>query len=169
MLPLPDGTFRFSPRDLVAYLEGDFAAWCERMQAERARAGGAAGHHELEWVTPDEGDEEAALAARYGQEHELRYLQGQHQREPGLVEILRDDATDESLTRAAMEGGAPIIYQAHLAADGWHGYPDFLYRCLGNGCPCGGWHYTPWDTKLARSTISASSAAPSLGFSPIGA
>jgi hypothetical protein len=41
MQPLPDGTFRYSPRDLVAYLEGDFAVWCERMQAERARAGGA--------------------------------------------------------------------------------------------------------------------------------
>src|SRR5439155_12679819 len=52
MIPLPDGTFRFSPRDLVAYLEGDFAAWCERMQAERARAGEAAGPHELEWVIP---------------------------------------------------------------------------------------------------------------------
>ena len=33
MQPLPDGTFRYSPRDLVAYLEGDFAAWCERAQA----------------------------------------------------------------------------------------------------------------------------------------
>jgi hypothetical protein len=31
MIPLPDGTFRYSPRDLVAYLEGDFAAWCDRM------------------------------------------------------------------------------------------------------------------------------------------
>jgi hypothetical protein len=30
MIPLADGTLRFSPRDLVAYLEGDFAAWCER-------------------------------------------------------------------------------------------------------------------------------------------
>ena len=91
MIPLPDGTFRFSPRDLVAYLEGDFAAWCERMHAERGRAGGA-GSAELEWATPDEGDEEAALAARKGEEHEQRYLG----RAPGarardLVEITRDD------------------------------------------------------------------------------
>ena len=50
-----------------------------------------------------------------------------------------------------MDAGAPVIYQAHLVADGWHGYPDFLFRCPGNGCPCGGQHYTPWDTKLARS------------------
>jgi predicted RecB family nuclease len=147
---LTDGTFRFSPHDLVAYLEGDFAAWCERMQAERRRAS-EAGPDALEWVTPDEGDEEAALARRKGQEHELSYLSSVRQCEPTLVEILRDDATDESLTRAAMSAGAPIIYQAHLAAGDWHGYPDFLYRCLGNGCPCGGRHYSPWDTKLARS------------------
>ena len=151
MLPLPDGTFRFSPRDLVAYLEGDFAAWCERMQAERARAGGGGGPDALEWATPDEDDPEAELAARYGQEHELRYLRGLRQREPGLVEITRDGSTDEARTRTVMEAGAPVIYQPHLASDGWHGYPDFLYRCLGNGCPCGGRHYTPWDTKLARS------------------
>jgi hypothetical protein len=60
---LPDGTFRFSPRDLVAYLEGDFAAWCERMHVERDRPV-ASGHHEPAWATPDETDEEAALAAR---------------------------------------------------------------------------------------------------------
>ena len=36
MIPLADGTFRYSPRDLVAYLEGDFAAWCERMRARAA-------------------------------------------------------------------------------------------------------------------------------------
>ena len=71
MFSLPDGTLRYSPRDLVAYLEGDFAAWCERMLAERQRAGGA-GSAELEWATPDEGDEEAALAIRKGDEHEQR-------------------------------------------------------------------------------------------------
>jgi hypothetical protein len=65
MLHTADGSFRYSPSDLVAYLEGDFAAWCERMAAERWRAGGAAGSAELEWATPDE-DEEAALAAQKG-------------------------------------------------------------------------------------------------------
>ena len=147
---LPDGSFRFSPRDLVAYLEGDFAAWCERMHVERSRVG-AAGPHEPAWATPDETDEEAALAARKGQDHELNFLGQTRAQEPGLVEITRDDAVDEANTRAAMESGAPIIYQGHLAAGDWHGYPDFLYRCLGNGCPCGGRHYSPWDTKLARS------------------
>lgn len=150
MIPLPDGTFLYSPRDLLAYLEGDFAAWCERMLAERGRAGGA-GSGELEWVTPDEGDEEAALAARRGDEHEQRYLAGVRERHPTIVELDRADPDGPRRTLAAMEAGEPVIYQGHLVADGWGGFPDFLYRCSGNGCPCGGWHYTPWDTKLARS------------------
>ena len=152
---LPDGTFRFSPRDLVAYLEGDFAAWCERMHAERDRPSAPGprepGPREPEWATPDPADAEAALAARKGQDHELRYLGQARSAEPGLVEITRDADADEANTLAAMEAGAPIIYQGHLAAGDWHGYPDFLYRCLGDGCPCEGRHYSPWDTKLARS------------------
>lgn len=146
---LPDGTFRYAPRDLVAYLEGDFAAWCERMHAERGRAGGA-GPAELEWVDPDEGDEERALAVRKGREHEQRFLQLLREQYPGMVEIVWDDPAGPELTLAAMQAGATVIYQAHLQADGWHGLPDFLFRCEG-GCACGDYHYTPWDTKLARS------------------
>lgn len=150
MIPLPDGTFRYSPHDLVAYLEGDFAAWCERMLAERRRAGGA-GPAPLEWADPDEGDEEAALAARKGDEHEQRYLDRLREQYPTIVELDRADPEGQARTLAAMEAGEAVIYQAHLLADGWGGYPDFLFRCPGGDCACRGWHYTPWDTKLARS------------------
>ena len=149
MFHSPDGTLRYSPRDLVAYLEGDFAAWCERMLAERGRTRGA-GSAELEWATPDE-DDESALAARKGEEYEHRYLVRLREREPGLIEIARKDPAGHERTLAAMEAGAPVIYQAHLVVDGWQGYPDFLVRCPGAACRCGGHHYTPWDTKLARS------------------
>jgi hypothetical protein len=67
MQRLPDGTFRFSPQDLVAYLEGDFAAWCERTQAERTRTGEAE-PVERGWATPDE---ETELVFRYGRDHEF--------------------------------------------------------------------------------------------------
>ena len=52
-----------------------------------------------------------------------------------------------------MGQGIPVIYQAHLVSGGWGGLPDFLIRCDAPGHDCGprGWHYTPWDTKLARS------------------
>src|SRR5678816_497692 len=101
MKHLPDGTFQFSPRDLVAYLEGDFSAWCERAQAERARAGGA-GSAELAWVTPDEGDAEAELAARMGDEHESRYLNRVRVQYPTIVELVRDDPEGPRRTLAAM-------------------------------------------------------------------
>ncbi|MBA3498655.1 MAG: TM0106 family RecB-like putative nuclease, partial [Gemmatimonadales bacterium] len=151
MIPLPDGTFRYSPRDLVAYLEGDFAAWCERLDAEGLRPDESDGADDLRWATPDGADAEAELAAKKGDEHEQRWLQGLRGRVAGLVEVARNDPEGQALTAAAMTEFAPVIYQAHLAAGDWHGFPDFLYLCAGNGCPCGGRHYTPWDTKLARS------------------
>ncbi|MGH7528046.1 MAG: TM0106 family RecB-like putative nuclease, partial [Gemmatimonadales bacterium] len=145
----PDGTLRYSPRDLVAYLEGDFAAWCERMQAERHRTGDV-GSAELEWVIPDEEDEELALVARMGREHEDRYLRLVRAREPGMVEIVRNAPAAAADTLAALRAGAPAIYQAHLVMDGWQGLPDFLFRLPG-ACTFGDYHYVPWDTKLARS------------------
>jgi predicted RecB family nuclease len=148
MIHTADGTPLYSPRDLVAYLEGDFAAWCERMQVERGRAGGA-GSAQLQWVTPDEEDEERALVARMGQEHENRYVSSVRGRHPDLVEILRGELSADH-TLAALRAGAPVVYQGHLTMNGWQGYPDFLFRCSGE-CVLGDYHYTPWDTKLARS------------------
>ncbi|MGH7511923.1 MAG: TM0106 family RecB-like putative nuclease [Gemmatimonadales bacterium] len=148
MIRAPDGRLRYSPRDLVAYLEGDFASWCDRMQVERGR-NGAGSSDLLAWATPDE-DEEAALAARKGREYEQRYLEGLRGKYPGLVEITYGDPAAADLTRSAMGAAAPLIYQGQLVSDGWQGIPDFLFRCKA-GCACGGHHYTPWDTKLARS------------------
>jgi predicted RecB family nuclease len=149
MIHAPDGKLRFAPRDLVSYLEGDFAAWCDRMQVERGRNGGSASSAELAWAIPDE-DEEAKLAARKGREHEERYLVRVRAEHADLVEITYGDPCASELALAAMTAGASAIYQAQLVSDGWQGYADFLFRC-DRGCTCGSHHYTPWDTKLARS------------------
>jgi hypothetical protein len=37
------GALRFCPSDLIAFLEGDFAAWMERLHAERTRPAGSQG------------------------------------------------------------------------------------------------------------------------------
>ncbi len=150
MIHTADGSFRYSPSDLVAYLEGDFAAWCERMHAERGLARTGATSAELHWATPDE-DPETELAAKKGREHEERYLRRMRHRYLNLVEIVRNDPAGRDRTLAAMRSAASMIYQGHLVMDGWQGYPDFLVRCDGAPCPCGGYHYNPWDTKLARS------------------
>ena len=78
-----DGVLRFSPRDLIAYLEGDFSAWCDRMEAEGKRAGAAPAPG---WFRRDAEDAELALIARKGLEHESRFLARVKAREPGLVE-----------------------------------------------------------------------------------
>jgi uncharacterized protein len=150
---LPDGSFRYSPRDLVAYLEGDFAAWCDRLDAEHRRAGDA-GPAKFDWATPDRNDAETDLTIRLGKEHEQRWLQTFRERYPTILELNLADPEGPARTLAAMGDGIPAIYQAHLVSDGWGGYPDFLVRCTTDGHKCDtarGWHYTPWDTKLARS------------------
>ena len=66
MKHLADGTLLYPPRDLIAWLEGDFAAWCEREAAEHV----AAVATEPPPRAPDERDDEMELAVRYGIEHE---------------------------------------------------------------------------------------------------
>ncbi len=143
---LPDGTCRYSPKDLIAYLEGDFAAWCERFAAERGRllpqVVDAVGH-----LQPDE-DPERKLLARKGDEHEARYLADLRLQGEGIVEITQGDGAAER-TLAAMRIGAPVIYQPYFEEGFWHGYPDFLVR-MGGKSALGAYHYAPWDTKLAR-------------------
>lgn len=155
MQRLPDDSFRFSPKDLIAYLEGDFAAWCERNHAEQSHhsgPGGVAGGGVRPtdgMFTPDVADEEMELVIRRGLEHEARHLAGLRSREPGLVEIPKDDGAYEA-TRRAMQDGAPVIFQGELRAEPWMGIADFLHRMDGS-CSLGSHFYEPWDTKLARS------------------
>jgi predicted RecB family nuclease len=145
---LRDDSYRFSPKDLIAYLEGDFAAWCERRHAEHGHNDASAGSSDGAFV-PDLPDEEMNLVIRRGLEHEARHLAGLRSRETGLVEIPRGDGAYEA-TRRAMQDGAPVIFQGELRADPWMGIADFLHRMDGP-CTLGAHFYEPWDTKLARS------------------
>jgi uncharacterized protein len=141
---LPDGTFRYSPKDLIAYLEGDFAAWCERNHAEQAR-GEARRTLGPRALAPDATDEELEIAVRRGLAHEAAHLEQLKQRVPDLVEVARGDDA-HARTRAAMQAGAPVIFQGELRAEQWMGVADFLHRIEGSTSP----RYEPWDTKLAR-------------------
>ena len=148
MQRLPDHSYRFSPKDLIAYLEGDFAAWCERHQAERSRKTGRGDAIGDDYV-PDVPDEEMELVIRRGLAHEAAHLDRLRSREPGLVEIERNDAARDATWRA-MQSGAPIIFQGELHAAPWMGIADFLHRMDGASI-LGDHFYEPWDTKLARS------------------
>ena len=81
-------------------------------------------------------EHEAAVLAR------LESMYGPAERIPGDG----DPAERERLTRAAIDRGAPLIYQAALSLDGWIGYPDFLIR-TGPACSP---QFIPEDAKLSR-------------------
>ena len=148
---LSDGTTRHSPRDLIAYLEGDFAAWCERVHAERNA--GRPIPPELHDFLPDEAEDEMALLAAYGDKHEKAYVELLRAEHPTLIEITRGEefGTGFDATVDAMRRGVPVIVQAHLEHGDWHGYADFLIRVNDSPSNFGEYHYEPWDTKLARS------------------
>lgn len=98
-------------------------------------------------------DESAKLIQRLGHEHEAGYLQKlRSQPRVAVCEIPAAGTITErcSLTRAAMERGDDVIYQAAFFDGTWLGYADFL-RKVAIDTRLGPWGYEAVDTKLARS------------------
>ena len=93
-----------------------------------------------------------SLADR-GIEHEQRYLDALRADGRTVVEIPTEGAPAAAVTatRAAMAGGADVIYQAGLEMPGWFGRADVLVR-VDRPSALGAWSYEPHDTKLARET-----------------
>lgn len=135
MRHLPDGSFRFSPQDLIAYLEGDFAAWCERNQGEHSQGAGRGTVSGSEFVR-DVADEETELVMRRGLAHEAAHLELLRAREPGLVEIKQGDGAHDA-TRSAMRDGAPVLFptttQAWFVDVGVFDYDAVVFRDLWTG------------------------------------
>lgn len=136
-------TWLYSPRDVLAVLE------CEhRLALEHAAAHGLL-------KRPPQGDNATLdLVRTHGLRHERAALDELRGRfdvvtidSPGHDDGALLDAAEA--TRAAMDAGAPVIYQAVLLVDGFLGYADFLLGVdLDTGRPLG--CYEPVDTKLAR-------------------
>lgn len=135
MRPSPDGIL-FSPKDLLAYAEGDFVAWMERARFEKVAP-----------YEPDPEDPELALLKESGNEHERAVL-AQEQGSGKRVDLLSLKDPLEA-TRAAMARGADTIYQACLRRGNIQGYADFLRR-VETPSKLGAYSYEPWDTKLSR-------------------
>lgn len=96
-------------------------------------------------------DAMAGLVQQAGLDHEAAYRASLEAR-GGLVTIrttgkLEDRAAE---TVAAMQSGAPAIFQAAFLDLPWHGFADFLIR-VEEPSALGDWSYEPVDTKLARS------------------
>jgi uncharacterized protein len=95
----------------------------------------------------------ADILRERGMEHEAAYLA--HLEETEGIEVAAipdgDDADSFARTRAAMEAGAPLIYQASLGNARWHGRADFLRRAE-TPSALGAWSYEVIDAKLATET-----------------
>jgi predicted RecB family nuclease len=126
----------YSPSDLVRFVQSPYIAWMERARLEQP-----------ELYQPDPEDPMLALLARKGDEHESACLESFRQRGITPTVIGRDNAFVE--TRRALESRAPLIFQAALCDEIFHGYADFL-ALRDPGIPGAPANYVVLDAKLAR-------------------
>jgi predicted RecB family nuclease len=102
-------------------------------------------------------DPHAALIRSRGEEHEREQLSVLRAEAADFLDLSRlPPATSREgleagarATKAAMEEGAALIYQAPLFQSGWQGRVDFLRRVPGKS-QFGDYAYEVLDTKLAR-------------------
>jgi predicted RecB family nuclease len=144
-----DGRPVYAATDLVAYLA------CEHLtQLERAAMAGLV-HR------PKRDDPELDIIRKRGFAHEARFLEDLRAEGRAAMTIELDGSVEDrgdqlraaaDATRAAMAGGADVIYQATFFDGTWRGHADFLIRVDDAARPSrfGPFHYEVADTKLAR-------------------
>lgn len=131
----------FSASDLVNFLGCRYRTVLdlENLEAPRKKA---------------EDDDHAKLIQQKGLRHEASYLDHLRAQGNSIVEIAESGSLDEKLsrTRAAMEAGADVIFQATLSRGAWHGYADFLQRVEKPSGLCD-FSYEVLDTKLKKTSV----------------
>jgi len=147
-MQLIDGQPVYSATDLVGFLA------CDHLTSLEVAA--VAGLVER----PERVDPELDRIVQRGFQHEQRFLDERRAEGLAIVEITADQTDpdrDNALrhaaaeTRAAMEAGVDVIYQATFFDGRWLGFADFL-RKVDVPSDLGPWSYEAWDTKLAHST-----------------
>ncbi len=140
-----DGTYSFSPSDLIVHMGSPFASWMARLSIDHPER--------LKGIEKDH-DKMKVFLADKGKEHEdlfLQYLREEYGAENvAEIEEGSDNARLEATTMA-MEAGYKVIFQAYLERDHFRGSADFLVRREGKS-KLGAYYYEAWDTKLAKTT-----------------
>ncbi|WP_237068370.1 TM0106 family RecB-like putative nuclease [Microbulbifer guangxiensis] len=133
-------TLIYSPSDLCRFIDSPFAAWMERLIVENPGCG----------IEPDGSDPLFTVLEHRGREHEAACFHALMDSGRRITVISQAQTFAEQLaqTKAAMEGGADVIYQAALQKRPFRGYADFLVRVDGASA-LGNYHYTVWDAKLS--------------------
>ena len=147
---LDDKVLTFSATDLSTYSSCSHATLLDREVARGNRK------------KPHRSDPAIQLLQERGSQHEAAYRKLLEERsgKPALdlgargLKTRQQWQADTERTRAAMKEGHPVIFQAAMADDHWHGYVDFLVRRdHESGAPrssLGDFHYAAVDTKLAQ-------------------
>ena len=135
---LGNGQIRYSPSDLVTFLECPHASWLDTRnlteKLDRKKTGPV---EKLLW--------------KKGLEHEGNYLNSLVSAGMDVRKIPRGTGLEEQakFTIEAVSEGAEVIYQAAFLEEPWCGYSDFLIK---RDVPStlGSYSYEVLDTKLAR-------------------
>jgi hypothetical protein len=86
-------------------------------------------------LAPDEESEDQKPIAIIGDQRERAVLDEFRSSTPNLVEISKDDPdVAQTMTLAAINSKAPIIYQAALENFPFAGFADFLAFCPAQSC-----------------------------------
>lgn len=135
----PAGEIVLSASDLSYFAECAHRTWLDRLHLD----------HPMEKA---DDDDQAKLIQGKGYEHEEHFFESLKEKADVCVEIDPDWPLERKLeaTRAAINDGAEVIYQATLQRGNLMGHADFLLRA-GRGRH-GQWLYEVADTKLARAT-----------------
>jgi uncharacterized protein len=141
-----EGRIVWSASDLKAAAECEFA-WLRAIDAKLGRVAAV--------QEPD--DPTLERAGRLGTVHERRTLETYRERfGAGVVEIAETRSSDAegladavAATRAALDSGADVVYQAAFATDEFVGFADFLVRDPAPA-PDQPSRWLVQDTKLAR-------------------
>jgi predicted RecB family nuclease len=128
----------FSPSDLTVYIDSPFDSWMDRHDKEFPG----------EFVA-DETDANTKILQTHGDKHEKAFLQALKDRALDVFEITGYGDQSQQETRAEIQRGHEVIFQAVLAKDEFAGKSDFLFRVNG-ASNLGDYHYEAWDTKLAK-------------------
>jgi uncharacterized protein len=109
-------------------------------------------HRAPDTIAKTETDPEAELLKKKGLEHEQRYRDRLIANGTSVTQIITTGELDTQVTETltAIRRGDPVIYQATLLRNPWHGYIDFLER-VPTPSALGSFSYEITDTKLAHS------------------
>ena len=136
---LDSGILSLAPSDLSRHLG---CAHATTLALEAARG---------ERPKPHAGSAYERMIQEKGDAHERAYLAELEARGLEIVTIERAGSYADmaARTRAAMQAGAPVVYQATFELGRWRGHADFLER-VEKETDLGGCGYEAVDTKLAR-------------------